>query len=233
MIRQIAGGVLALALSFGPLSTFGAGDAKRGATAFRQCAACHSLEPDRHLTGPSLAGIVGRKAGTAAGFGRYSPALVDSGIAWTADTLDRWLASPGRLVPGTSMRVQGVAADATRRNLIAFLETATAARATGGGGMMGGMRGGRLPNLKQLTPQRTVTAIRYCGDAYYVTLGSGVTETFWEFNLRFKTDSSRSGPAKGQPAIVGQGMQGDRAQVVFSEPGEISALIKKNCADPA
>lgn len=59
MMRQIAGSVLALALSFGSLSTFGVGDAKRGAAEFGQCAACHSLEPDHHLTGLSLAGIVG------------------------------------------------------------------------------------------------------------------------------------------------------------------------------
>lgn len=233
MMRHITGGVLALTLSFGALSTFGAGDAKRGAAAFRQCAACHALEPDRHLTGPSLAGVVGRKAGTAAGFGRYSAALVESGIDWGEETLDRWLASPGRVVPGTSMRIRGIADTSTRQDLIAFLKTAADGSTGGGRGMMGGMSGSRLPDLKEATPQQTVTAIRYCGDAYYVTLGTGVTETFWEFNLRFKTDSSGRGPAKDQPAMVGQGMRGDRAQVVFSDPGEISAFIKKDCESRA
>jgi cytochrome c len=233
MMRQITGGVLALALSFGSLSTFGAGDAKRGAAAFRQCAACHSLEPDRHLTGPSLAGIVGRKAGTVAGFGRYSTALMDSGIDWGDEPLDRWLTSPGRLVPGTSMRIPGIADPSTRQDLIAFLKTAAKDSTSGVGGMMGGMRGGRLPNLEEATLQQTVTAIRYCGDAYYVNLGTGVTETFWEFNLRFKTDSSPDGPAKGRPVIVGAGMRGDRAQVVFSDPEEFSVFIRKDCGDPA
>ncbi len=98
---------------------------------------------------------------------------------------------------------------------------------------MGSMRSGRLPDLEEATPQQTVTTIRYCADAYYLTLGTGVTETFWEFNLRFKTDSSPDGPAKGQPVIVGAGMRGDRAQVVFSDPGEFSAFIRKDCGDPA
>ena len=48
------------------------GDPESGAQHFRVCAACHSLEPGRHLTGPSLAGIWGREAGTVEGFTRYS-----------------------------------------------------------------------------------------------------------------------------------------------------------------
>jgi len=56
-----------------------------------------------------------------------------------------------------------------------------------------------------------------------------VTLPFWEFNLRFKTDSSPNGPAPGKPVLVGQGMQGDRAQVVFSAPEEISSFIRKGC----
>ena len=224
-MRHIWGGVLALALGVGPFSTFGAGDATRGAAVFRNCAACHSLDPDRHLTGPSLAGVVGRKAGTAAGFGRYSAALADSGIDWSEKTLDRWLVAPAQMVPGTSMRIRGIVDSAIRQDLIAFLKTATAESTSGGGGTSGR----RFSDLGEVAPQQTVTAIRYCGDAYYVTLGTGVTVTFWEFNLRFKTDSSRDGPAPGQPAIVGTGMQGDRAQVVFSDPSEISAFIKKDC----
>ncbi|MGH7292912.1 MAG: c-type cytochrome, partial [Myxococcota bacterium] len=51
------------------------GDTANGARVFAACAACHSLAPGRHRTGPSLAGVLGRKAGTAEGFRRYSPAL--------------------------------------------------------------------------------------------------------------------------------------------------------------
>jgi len=52
---------------------------------------------------------------------------------------------------------------------------------------------------------------------------------FWEFNLRFKTDSSKDGPPKGKPAIVQAGMQGDRAFIVFAGPAEMSTFIKKQC----
>src|SRR5437899_3076735 len=80
-----------------------AGDAKRGAAAFQQCAGCHSTEPGRHLTGPSLSHVWGSKAGTAEGFRRYSEALLRSGIVWNQQSLDGWLAKPEALVPGTSM----------------------------------------------------------------------------------------------------------------------------------
>ena len=72
-------------------------------------------------------------------------------------------------------------------------------------------------------------AIRHCGDSYYVTLGNGETSSFWEFNLRFKTDSSARGPVKGHPVLVGAGMGGDRAQVVFANPAEMSTYIRNHC----
>jgi cytochrome c2 len=80
-----------------------AGNLARGAVAFRQCAACHSLEPGLHLTGPSLAGIFGRKAGTAKGFARYSNALKKSSIVWNGKTLDDFLKNPQGLIPGNLM----------------------------------------------------------------------------------------------------------------------------------
>jgi len=225
----------ALALSGTWAAAGDEGDPRRGAQAFRQCAACHSLEPGRHLTGPSLAGVVGRRAGAAEDFGRYSEALASSGLTWDRGTLDRWLANPQALVPGTSMRVQPIADPDTREDLIAFLEAGTegagapASGRPGRGGMMGGMQGGEPLDLKQQAPSQAVERVTYCGDAYRVTLGTGETYTFWEFNLRFKTDSSANGPPPGTPAIVRAGMMGDRAFVVFADPGEISAFIRKEC----
>jgi cytochrome c len=52
---------------------------------------------------------------------------------------------------------------------------------------------------------------------------------FWERNLRLKTDGSGDGPEKGAPALVGAGMMGDRADVIFADPAEISALIMPKC----
>ena len=49
------------------------------------------------------------------------------------------------------------------------------------------------------------------------------------FNLRLKTDSSKLGPLPGNPVVVGAGMQGDRASIVFASPKEISGFIKQSC----
>lgn len=205
------------------------GDATKGAEIGRQCLACHSLQPSQHLTGPSLAGIFGRQAGAAEGFGRYSDALRKSEIIWDADTLDAWLRNPAELVPDNSMLFQGIAETDSRHDLIAYLESATASSAASGSGQQT-MRP-RLANLKEPTSTQRVMALRYCGDAYYVTLATGSTHTFWEFNLRFKSDSSKYGPQHGEPAIVRAGMRGDRASIVFADPAEISAFIKKDCED--
>lgn len=221
MMQLAAGALIALTLPFGVQAQ---GDPQRGAEAFRQCAACHTLEPGRHRTGPSLAGVIGRKAGKTPGFRRYSAALRESGISWTEAALDSWLKNPGGVVPGTSMRIQPVADRTVREDIIAFLKTSGASEstiATGPG----------LPNLKQVQLAQRVTALRYCPDAYWVTFATGQTLTYWEFNLRFKTDSSVDGPLQGQPVFVGQGMQGDRAQVVFAGPAEIGSFIKEKCID--
>jgi cytochrome c len=53
----------------------------------------------------------------------------------------------------------------------------------------------------------------------------------WEFNLRFKTDSSALGPQPAKPVIVGAGMQGDRASIVFAAPNEIGTFVRRECAE--
>jgi cytochrome c oxidase assembly protein Cox11 len=93
-------------------------DPHRGAALFAEsCAACHDF--DRNKVGPKLGGVVGRVAGTAPGY-NYSPALRQSGIHWSKETLNRWLAGPQRFVPGVKMPVH--VEDATmRRDIIAYL----------------------------------------------------------------------------------------------------------------
>ena len=73
-----------------------------------------------HKVGPNLHGMFGRKAGTAEGF-RYTDALVKSGIVWTPETMDAWLKQPGALVPGNGMAFAGIANDADRASLVAWL----------------------------------------------------------------------------------------------------------------
>lgn len=89
--------------------------------AFFQCASCHSVQPGRNGIGPTLAGIVGSKAGEVAGFG-FSPALKASGITWDRATLEQWLAGPTKLVPGTRM-VAMVPDPVRRKEIIDYLET--------------------------------------------------------------------------------------------------------------
>lgn len=88
--------------------------------AFAQCMSCHSVEPGRNLVGPSLHGVVGRKAASLPGFA-YSPALRASGLTWDEGTLDTWLASPAQLVPGTRMVFYGLPDPARRKQVIDYL----------------------------------------------------------------------------------------------------------------
>jgi cytochrome c len=190
------------------------------------------LEPGAHRTGPSLAGVFGRKAGTAEGFKRYSPALGSADITWTGEALDAFLADPPSFLPGNRMTFAGLPDAQARADLIAYLQTATAEGGTpqdsvGQGGMMGG--GSDMPDLKAAGPEQQVTAIRYCSDSYYITTAAGETHPFWEFNLRFKTDSSESGPRPGHAALQPAGMMGDRASIIFADPKEISSFVEKRC----
>jgi cytochrome c len=207
--------------------------AERGAQDFRACAACHSLKPDQNMTGPSLAGIWNRTAGTLASFVRYSAALKASGVKWDAKTLDQWLGNPAKFIPGNHMTFQGIDDANVRADLIAFFRDASGERmpsaAAGGMSGMKGMSGPAMTNLKTVGAEKLVRTIRYCRDSYFVTTADGKTADFWEPNLRFKTDSSESGPNKDAPAILPAGMQGDRASVFFAAPEEISGFIRHQC----
>jgi cytochrome c len=95
--------------------------------------------------------------------------------------------------------------------------------------MMQGMMQQPMADLKSLPAGQQVASLRYCDNIYYVTTGAGDTLDFPAFNLRFKTDSSDKGPPAGTPALLPAGMLGDRAFVIFADPAEISAFIKREC----
>src|SRR6185437_4950652 len=204
------------------------GNPARGQRVFGACAACHSLRPNQNMTGPSLAGVWKRKAGSLESFSRYSPALKSASIVWDDKTLDEWINDPQHVVPGNQMTFAGIKDAGQRADLLAFLKDATqkggsqmAQQGGSMGGMSGMMGGGQAPNLKKLDPADRVQAITYCKDTYAVTTANGETRKFWERNLRLKTDASGDGPEKNAPALVGAGMMGDRADVIFAEPSEI------------
>lgn len=217
------------------------GDPNAGQRLYRFCAACHSLEPGRHMTGPSLAKIWQRKAGTIKGFTRYSSALKTADVVWNARSLDAWLANPRVFIPGNLMRFRGLRDSTRRRDLIAYLRSVSEQKGAARGrqaerkpkGMRGrGMRRRGPPiNLKVLEAKNQVTAIRLCRDTYTVETAKGEAHKFWEFNLRFKTDGSSNGPKPGYPTIIPSGMMGDRAYVVFASPAEISTYIKRACRE--
>ncbi len=221
-------GIAIAVMTFGR-SAVADGDAERGRKAFRVCVACHSLEKGDHRTGPSLAGIWGRKAGTIDGFRRYSEALKGSDVVWNEKTLDNWLKQPGAFIPGNRMIFRGMDDQTNRADLIAFLERTPDDGQKTAGEMQGGMMGQGPLNLKELEANNQVTSITHCADTYDVTTATGETHQFWEFNLRFKTDSSENGPVRGTPVIIPGGMRGDRAFIVFTSPEEISAFIERRC----
>jgi cytochrome c2 len=96
------------------------GNAAKGADLYDdRCSGCHVIGGVGQ--GPSLAGVVGRRAGALPGFD-YTSALKGAGLTWTAANLDRWMAGPQKLVPGTAMTVV-VPSAADRRDLIAYLAT--------------------------------------------------------------------------------------------------------------
>ncbi len=87
------------------------------------CRTCHSFKPDDNRLGPTLHGIVGRKAGSVEGF-QFSPAMKNSGITWDTANLDQFIANPEAVVNGNAMKPYGGIADAgERKKIVDFLTT--------------------------------------------------------------------------------------------------------------
>jgi cytochrome c len=97
--------------------------AGRGPELFAKCSACHTLTADGgNKAGPPLAGLFGRRAGSVATYA-YSPALRESGIVWTEETVARLFdVGPDRFVPGSKMPLQRLPNPRDRTDLIAYLK---------------------------------------------------------------------------------------------------------------
>ena len=101
------------------VAALAAGDPAAGEAVYSRCQGCHSLEYSR--TGPKHCGLLGRRAGSVPGY-EYSPAMKNSNLVWNDKTLERFLADPVTIVPGTTMTYAGVPDPADRSNLIAYLK---------------------------------------------------------------------------------------------------------------
>jgi cytochrome c len=100
------------------------GDPARGEQRFADCVACHSTERGVNGVGPSLYGVLERKAAELTDF-RYSPALRRSGITWSAQALDTFIADPQQMVPANRMPYGGMPDPGDRADLIAYLQKAS------------------------------------------------------------------------------------------------------------
>jgi len=97
------------------------GDATAGKKAFGTCMSCHSTKPGVTGIGPSLAGIVGRKAGGSDSKFQYSAAM-RTAPAWSEAQLDRFLSAPAATVPGTTMTMAPIRDAQKRADIIAYLK---------------------------------------------------------------------------------------------------------------
>jgi len=117
-VRRIL--LIAIAALIAGANTAGAADATKGEKLFVECASCHSIERGVEGVGPSLFGLFQRKAGDVADY-RYSPALKRSGIVWTPQTLEDFVADPQKSVPGNRMPYSGLPNASDRADLLAYL----------------------------------------------------------------------------------------------------------------
>jgi len=116
---------LATVIALASSAAFADGDAKKGEKVFKKCKACHSMEAGKHKIGPSLAGIVGKKAGSS-DFKKYK-ALKGADFSWDEDTISAWITNQKDFLKSkglptkTAMRVK-IKKEDDRENVIAYLK---------------------------------------------------------------------------------------------------------------
>jgi nitrite reductase (NO-forming) len=205
-------------------------DVAAGREVFRICSACHSLDPGRNLIGPSLAGLIGRKAGTASGFD-YSEAMKQSNITWNAKSLDAYLADPQKAVPGNKMPFGGLKSDLDRQELIAYLEVAAKPGAPASSALAAAAAGTAVRNQPaQPSGARATSGMPADMPDVKYTLRTGISEGRMAFLGVGGTIDGKSNPvlsaAEGQivqvTLINGEGAEHD---IIFPDQSARSARV--------
>jgi nitrite reductase (NO-forming) len=186
------------------------GDAAAGRLVFRKCQACHSMEPGKTILGPSLAGIMGRKAGSDPGY-NYSPSMKQANIVWDAKTLDAYLSDPQKVVPGNKMPFPRLKTDHDRADVIAyFAAPATAASAA------------TTQQQAPATTKQTPPAAANQG-----TQGAASADAGYSFDAKY---TLRSGIADGRMVYLGVGgaIDGKVNPVLTAAEGQVVELTLIN-----
>ena len=119
-IHTLAAAAAALALVLGGPARAD-GDAAKGEKVYAKCKTCHEIATDKNKVGPTLQGVIGRKAGTVAGF-KYSEAMVNSGVTWDAATIAEYVANPKEFIAGNRMAFAGLKKADEIEDLVAYIQ---------------------------------------------------------------------------------------------------------------
>jgi alcohol dehydrogenase (cytochrome c) len=179
------------------------GSAGEGAGVFQsQCSVCHSERPGVNGFGPSLAGVVGRRAAVIPGFD-YTSALKNSGLTWDTANLDQFLTNAAQKVPGTAMAVS-ISSAADRANLISYLTTLVAAAPAGPPGTTAAsarVSGPTQAELDAASPQNWLYASHDYAGTRFVDLKQVTTANAGTLRAVCLYRSELAGPTQTNPIV--------------------------------